>query len=257
MQLTKVEQQGRVAIVELHRPEARNAVSRPMTAELNSIFDALEADDTVWAVVITGAGDKAFCAGADLLDIKEGELRLRRPRPETGFGGIVERNFPKPLVAALNGDALGGGFEIVLASDLVVAEEHVTLCLPEVRRGFVAAAGGIVRLSRRIPLSIALEIAMTGDPISAQRGHELGLVNRVVPTGSARQEAVALAQKICGNAPVAVRLTKQILRAAVSLNEADLFALQRQGARAMLAGHDAREGPRAFAEKRQPVWKGY
>jgi crotonobetainyl-CoA hydratase len=256
MELVEVTRQGRVATVELQRPEARNAVNREMTAELNVTFDALEADDTVWAVVITGAGDKAFCAGADLKAIEKGELRTRRPRPETGFAGIAGRGFRKPLIAALNGDALGGGFEIVLACDLVVAEQHVVLGLPEVTRGFVAAAGGIARLSRRIPLSVALEIAMTGDPISAQRGFDLGIVNRVVPSGSARQEGVALAEKVSGNAPVAVRLTKQVLRAAVSLNESELFALQAQGARTMMAGEDALEGPRAFNEKRAPIWKG-
>jgi crotonobetainyl-CoA hydratase len=256
MPLVNTEHRGRVAVVELNRPEVRNAIDAEITHELNVVFDELDADADIWAVVITGAGDKAFCAGADLKAMSSGDRRWGAARRDTGLAGIVQRRFAKPLIAAVNGVAMGGGFEIVLACDLAVAEEHAVLGLPEVKRGIVAAAGGIIGLSRRIPLAVAMEIATTGEPITAPRAAALGLVNAVVPKGAGRERAVELARKVSENAPLAVRLTKQVLRAAVSLHEEQLWALQAEGLQAVMASEDAREGPRAFVEKRAARWTG-
>jgi enoyl-CoA hydratase/carnithine racemase len=257
MSLVNTEQVGRVAVVEMNRPEVRNAIDEAITAELDSAFDEMEKNDSVWAMVLTGAGDRAFCAGADLKAMSARDRSASRPTRATGFAGITQRAFVKPLVAAVNGVAMGGGFEIALCCDLVVAEEHAVFGLPEVKRGIVAAAGGIARLSQRIPLAQALEIAMMGDPISAPRAAQLGLVNEVVPIGESRERAIAIAARICENAPLAVRLTKRVLRAAVTQNEQELFAIQAAGAKAMMASEDAREGPLAFVEKRAPRWTGH
>jgi enoyl-CoA hydratase/carnithine racemase len=236
----------------MDRPEARNAMNMEMTEQLDATYDQLASDDTTWVVVLTGAGDRAFCAGQDL---KEVGLVGRR-RSENGFGGITRREFPKPLIAAVNGFALGGGFEICLACDLVVAEEHATFGLPEVKRGIFAGAGGLVRLGTRVPMAVALEMAMTGAPVSARRALELGLVNRVVPSGQSVPAAMELANVICEAAPLSVRLSKRVIRASVTRGEEDLFALQAELGAELLQSEDAREGPRAFVEKRAPRWAG-
>src|SRR5215469_1272588 len=188
----QLRREGRVAIVVMDRPEARNAMNLEMTDQLDATYDQLAEDDETWAVVLTGAGDRAFCAGQDLSEVGMALQRAQsgaRRRPSGGFGGITRREFPKPLIAAVNGFALGGGFEICLACDLVVAEEHASFGLPEVKRGMFAGGGGLVRLGRRVPMTLALEVAMTGQPLSAQRAYELGLVNRVVPSGQAVRAA--------------------------------------------------------------------
>jgi enoyl-CoA hydratase/carnithine racemase len=257
MSLVNTERREKVVVVEFNRPHVRNAIDEEITAELDATFDELERDESVWAIVLTGAGDKAFCAGADLKAMSQRDRSAPRRLPRSsGFAGIVQRTFTKPLIAAVNGVAMGGGFEIALCCDLIIAEEHAAFALPEVKRGIVAAAGGIVRLSQRIPLARALEVAMLGEPVTAQRAAEWGLVNEVVATGAARERAVELAVQVCANAPLAVRLTKKILRAAVSGEEDELFALQAAGAREMIASEDAQEGPRAFVEKRPPQWVG-
>lgn len=255
-----VSREGRVAIVVMDRPEARNAMNREMTEQLEVIYDQLAADESIWAVVLTGAGDRAFCAGQDL---KELETRTRStetaeaPRRLTGgFGGIARRDFPKPIIAAVNGFAMGGGFEICLACDLVVAEEHASFGLPEVKRGLFAAGGGVVRLGNRLPLPLAMEVVLTGEPLSARRAYELGLVNRVVPTGEGVHAAVELANTICQAAPLAVRLSKRMVRAAVSRGEEELWALQGELGAELRQSEDYLEGPRAFIEKRAPQWKG-
>lgn len=256
----QLSREGHVAIVVMDRPEARNAMNREMAEQLNTIYDELAQDDAVWAVVLTGAGDRAFCAGQDL---KEVEARVREAqagapgrRPSGGFGGITHRDFPKPLIAAVNGFAMGGGFEICLACDLVVAEEHASFGLPEVRRGLVAGAGGLVRLGKRLPLPLAMEVALTGEPLTAQRAHALGLVNRVVSKGEGVRAAVELAKVICQAAPLAVRISKKMLRTAVLQGEDELWALQAQLGAELMRSEDYLEGPRAFIEKRAPHWKG-
>ncbi|MGH2796057.1 MAG: crotonase/enoyl-CoA hydratase family protein [Actinomycetota bacterium] len=247
------ERRGRIEIVTLDRPEARNAIDGDTAWTLSAIFDELESDDEVWAVVITGAG-KAFCAGVDLKAIAtEAERIIGAPG---GFAGIAQRFFPKPLIAAVNGPALAGGFEIVLSCDLAVAAEHATFGIPEVKRGLMAAAGGLIRLGKRIPLALALEFAMTGDPVDAQRALALGLVNRVVPAEAVLDEAIALAERICENAPVAVRLSKRLMIDSLELNEEEAWKRNFALAGEVTQTKDVWEGIAAFAEKRPPVWQG-
>ena len=249
------ERRGHIEIVTLDRPEARNAIDGDTSWALSEIFDALESDDDAWAVVLTGAGDKAFCAGVDLKAIAAGDAERILTAPG-GFAGIGQREFPKPLIAAVNGPALAGGFEIVLSCDLVVAAEHATFGIPEVKRGLMAAAGGLIRLPKRIPLAIALEFAMTGDPVDAQRALALGLVNRVVPAERVLDEAIALAERICENAPVAVRVSKRLMRESLDLTEEEAWKRNFERAGEVTATQDVWEGVRAFTEKRPPVWTG-
>lgn len=250
-----VSQRDHVAVIELNRPEVRNAVDSATALALDGILDKLGADREVWAVVITGTGDRAFCAGQDLRDLtrRDGD-EAPRPRPAGGWGGITRRDFPKPLIAAVNGVALGGGFEIVLACDLVVAEEHAQFGLPEVLRGVAASAGGLVRIARRLPASVALELALTGRPVAAARAHELGLVNRVVPQGQALAVALDLAAQICAASPLAVEVAKRLVTAAIRQGEQQLFELQEEYVGQLKRSDDFAEGIRAFLEKRPPNW---
>ncbi len=249
------EQRGAVLIVTLDRPEARNAVNGDVAEGLEAALDAAAADAGIQAVVLTGAGDKAFCAGMDLREFAAGGAR-RVFREKNGFAGITQRDFPKPLIAAVNGHALAGGFEILLSCDLAVAVPHATFGLPEVKRGLLANAGGPIRIARRLPLAVALELAMTGAAIDAQRALALGLVNRVVPAEQLLPEALALAAEIARNAPLAVRAVRELVRGAAWLDEAAAWKLSGELARGVNRSQDAREGALAFAEKRAPVWKG-
>jgi enoyl-CoA hydratase len=241
-------------VLTLNRPEARNAVNGELARAMEAALDGLEADAATNAVVLTGAGS-TFCAGADLKVVAAGRgAELATPRG--GFGGIVTRKFPKPLIAAVNGPALAGGFEVVLACDLVVAVEHATFGLPEVTRGLFAAAGGLIRLPKRIPLALATEIALTGDPIDADRAAQLGLVNRVVPEGQVVEAACELAARIAANGPLAVRNSLAMVREAAELTEAEAWARNNALAVEVFASRDAIEGATAFAEKRAPRWTG-
>jgi enoyl-CoA hydratase/carnithine racemase len=246
---------GHVALVTLNRPEVRNAVNGDLARALEAVVLELEADEQVWAVVLTGAGPGVFCAGADLKEVSAGRgEQLFTARG--GFAGFVYAQRRKPWIAAVNGKALAGGCEIVLACDLVVASDDAAFGLPEVTRGLIAAAGGLIRLPRALPRHLALELAMTGDPIDVQRAERHGLVNRVVPSAQVVDEAVALARRINRNAPVAVRESLQIARVAAELSEADARALTLAARERVMRSEDYKEGPRAFVEKREPRWTG-
>jgi enoyl-CoA hydratase len=201
---------------------------------------------------LTGAGDKAFSAGMDLKAFAAGEF----PITDKGFGGITERDFPKPLIAAANGAALAGGFEILISCDMVVAAEHAKFGIPEAARGLIAGGGGLIRLPKRIPLAVAYEMALTAEPIDAHRAYELGLVNRVVPGEKVLDEAVALAERIAKNAPLAVRTSKYVMKKSRELSEEECWLLNTEAFGIIGRSSDAMEGAVAFAEKREPNWQG-
>lgn len=249
------ERRGQVEIVTINRPQARNAINGAVSTAMASIFDEVAEDDDVWVVVLTGAGDKAFSAGMDLKAFSSGEGDAIIAA-DGGFGGLARRDFPKPLIAAVNGAALAGGLEIMLACDLVVAADHAVFGIPEVSRGLMAAAGALIRLPRRLPAAIATELALTGDTIDAERAAALGFVNRVVPGPRVLEEAVALAERIARNAPLAVRTSKEVLRGAADVPEEEGWRINNAAMRTVFGSADAQEGPLAFAQKRPPRWQG-
>ncbi|HVP71530.1 MAG TPA: enoyl-CoA hydratase-related protein, partial [Gemmatimonadaceae bacterium] len=217
MSVVEFERRGAIALVTLNRPEARNAISPEVSQTMAGILDEVESDPALRTVVLTGEGE-VFSAGADLKVVAQGRAN-DIARGKGGFAGIVNRDFPKPIIAAVQGPALAGGFEIVLACDLVVAADTARFGIPEAKRGLMAAAGGLIRLPKRVPLAIALELAMTGDPIDAQRALELGLVNHVVPADRVVAEATELAERIGENSPIAVRNSRRLVREAAELSE--------------------------------------
>lgn len=255
-QLVTVERvPGHVAVVTMNRPEAANAITPELAQQLEAAVRATEADDGVWVVILTGAGDRCFCAGADLKEVAAGRADSLRTE-DGGFAGFVYAPRAKPWIAAVNGAAFGGGCEIVLACDMVVAAEHARFALPEVLRGLIAGAGGLFRLPRAVPPNIALELITTARPISAAEGHRWGLVNRVAEGGRLLEEALALGREITRNSPVAVRESLRVARQAHAGTDADLRALSEQCRAAARASADYAEGARAFMEKREPSWQG-
>jgi enoyl-CoA hydratase len=244
-----------VGLLTIDRPEARNAVNGEVANGMEAAIDQLEADDGVWVGVLTGTGP-VFSAGADLKAISAGQaadLQTKRG----GFGGIVTRERTKPIIAAVDGPALAGGTEMVLACDLVVASTDARFGIPEVKRSLVAAAGGLFRLPRKLPFNVAMELALTGDPLSAERAHHFGLVNRLVEPGAALDVALELAEAICVNAPLAVRESRRLVLDSVGVTD-DAEGVRQSGAALMglATTEDFAEGPLAFIEKRDPVWKG-
>jgi len=248
------ERRGRVEVLTINRPEARNAINGDVTAAMTAALDDIEQDDGCLAVVLTGAGDKAFSAGMDLKAFASGQGA--NIIDAGGFAGITRRAFPKPIVAAVNGAALAGGCEIVLACDLVVAAEHAVFGIPEVKRGLIAGAGGLIRLPRRLPRAVALELALTGEPMDATRAYGLGLVNRVVPGAVVVEAAVALARTIADNAPLAVRMSKKVIVETADMAEEDAWKLNDSTFSTIFTSADAMEGAVAFAQKRAPNWQG-
>jgi enoyl-CoA hydratase len=247
-----VERRGAVLLVTIDRPQVRNALTEPSAVALAAAWDLLDSDDGLSVGVLTGSGG-TFCAGRDLKAALKGDHPWVEGR---GFAGTVERGPAKPLVAAVEGHALGGGFEIVLACDLVVAGASAVFGLPEVTRGRIAGAGGLNRLAQRVPFNRAVEIGLTGRRVPASELHELGLVNQVVPDGQAVTAALDLAAQIAGNAPLAVRASTEVLRAARDWPDAELFARLEPIAARIRQSEDAREGALAFSEKRAPSWRG-
>jgi enoyl-CoA hydratase len=246
------ERRENVLVITLNRPEARNAVNLALAEGIAAGLDELDADDGLSVGVITGAGG-GFCAGMDLKAFVTGE------RPwvgDRGFAGIVQRASRKPLIAAVEGFAVAGGFEVALACDLIVASAGAKLGIPEVKRSLVAAGGALLRLPQRMPYGLAMELALTGDNITAERAAELGVVNRVAEQGGALDVALELAATISKNAPLALAATKEVLQRQRDWSEEEFWAKQGEITGPVFVSEDAREGATAFSEKREPVWKG-
>jgi enoyl-CoA hydratase/carnithine racemase len=244
-----------IALVTINRPEARNAVNGAVAAGLEAAVERAEADPAIWAVVLTGSGPHAFCAGADLKEVSAGRGATLGTK-KGGFGGFVRAARTKLWIAAAQGHALAGGLELLLSCDLAVVADTATFGLPEVKRSLVAAAGGVFRLPRALPKAIALEMIATGDPISAARAAHFGLVNAVVPASEVIAAASALARRVTVNAPIAVREALGVARQAYDLPEAQLWEVSGAASQRVFATEDFKEGPRAFVEKRPPNWVG-
>ncbi|OIN81095.1 crotonase/enoyl-CoA hydratase family protein [Mycobacterium malmoense] len=252
------ERRGNVTVITINRPEARNAVNGAVSIAVGDALEEAQRDPEVWAVVITGAGDKSFCAGADLKAIARRENLYHPDHPEWGFAGYVHHFIDKPTIAAVNGTALGGGTELALASDLVVADERAKFGLPEVKRGLIAAAGGVFRIMDQLPRKVAMELLLTGEPLTASDAHEWGLINQVVKQGSVLDAALAMAARVTVNAPLSVQASKRIAYGVddgVIVDDEPGWERTVREMRILIKSEDAREGPLAFAEKREPVWK--
>jgi enoyl-CoA hydratase/carnithine racemase len=251
-----VKTSGRITVVTLNRPEVMNALHKPAHFELHEVFNTFAGDPEQWIAIVTGAGDRAFCAGNDL---KWQAAGGERGWNTSGFAGLTTRyHCDKPIIAAVNGVAMGGGFETALACDLIIAAENATFALPEPRVGLAALAGGLHRLPRQIGLKHAMGMILTGRHVSAREGFELGFVNEVVPRGEALQAAHRWADMICQNSPMSIRASKQTVMEGLNVSLPEAIAEQREypAVQAMVASADFVEGPKAFAEKRPPRWQG-
>ena len=250
--IVEYKKSGRVAVIILNRPEARNAVSGELAQALEGAIDKLEADDDVWVGILAGNGP-VFCAGADLKAVASGKANLGTSRG--GFGGFVTLERTKPVIAAVEGPAVAGGCELVLACDLVVASSDAAFGLPEVKRSLVAMAGGTTRLPKRVPQNIAMELALTGDTMNAERAYQHGLVNILCEPGDAINEAMNLAERINANAPLAVRATRQAISQGAMVSDDEGIRIAVELFKPVAVSEDAKEGPLAFVEKRLPEWK--
>nr|WP_294517343.1 enoyl-CoA hydratase-related protein [uncultured Rhodopila sp.] len=247
--------QPHIALVTINRPEARNAINGEVAAGIEAAVERLEADQELWAAVLTGSGVQAFCAGADLKEVSAGRVAGLSTQ-KGGFAGFVRAKRSKLWIAAAQGHALAGGLELLLSCDLAVVAETATFGVPEVKRSLLAGAGGVFRLPRAIPKAIALEMIATGDAISAARAAQFGLVNAVVPAADVVSAALALAARVTVNAPLAVRESLGVARQAYELTEAELWDVSAAAFSRLVATEDFNEGPRAFVEKRPPRWVG-
>jgi crotonobetainyl-CoA hydratase len=255
-EFARVDRRGRLTVVTLNRPEVMNALHSPAHFELHRVFDDFANDPEQWVAIVTGAGDRAFSAGNDL---KWQAAGGKRGWDKSGFGGLAERfDCDKPIIAAVNGVAMGGGFEIALACDLIIAAENAVFALPEPKVGLAALAGGLHRLPRQIGLKRAMGMILTGRHVSAKEGHELGFVNEVVPKGEALAGAERWADVILQNGPMSIRASKETAHRGLGVSLEQAMAEQREypAVRALAASEDFIEGPKAFAEKRPPQWKG-
>jgi enoyl-CoA hydratase len=251
-QAVLTERRDKVLVITINRPDQRNAVNAAVAAGIGHALDELDADDGLAIGVLTGAG-KGFCAGMDLKAFVTGERPWFEDR---GFAGITQRSSAKPLIAAVEGFAVAGGLEVALACDLIVAAKGARLGIPEVKRSLVAAGGGLLRLPRVLPRNVAMELALTGDPIGAERAYELGMVNRLAEPGQALDEALELAAAVSVNAPLALIGSKRILNESVDWPDSEFFERQQEISGPIYDSEDAKEGATAFAEKRPPEWKG-
>jgi enoyl-CoA hydratase/carnithine racemase len=249
------EQRGAVLMLRLNRPEARNALTFELISELGLGLEAAETDPGTRCVVLTGTGDRAFCSGMDLRAFAAGEsMSEGQQQGMAVFNRFVRGDVAVPVVGAANATAVAGGFELLLGCDVVVACDQARFGLPEVKRGLFAAGGGVF-VSTRIPLALALELTLTGDYIDAPRAQAIGLINQVVPPEQVLDAAVALAERIAANGPLAVQATKQLVRLAATDSE-KAWALHAELQRQVFSSEDAKEGATAFVEKREPVWTG-
>lgn len=252
-ELVTLERIGKLVLITLNRPEARNAINLETAQALAQALDEFDADPSIAVGVLTGANN-TFCAG---MDLKAFAKTGQRPYVgDRGFAGICERPPAKPLIAAVEGYCLAGGFEIALSCDLIVAADSANFGLPEVKRGIVPGSGGMVRLPSRIPYHMAMEMVLTGGMYPAARMAELGLVSRLAEAGKATEQALALAEQIAANGPLAVQTAKSIISQSRDWRQSDLFDLQRPRIAGIFTSADAKEGATAFAEKREPVWQG-
>jgi len=241
-----------VMTITINRPAAKNAVNKDVAVGIAAALDQLDADDNTHVVILTGAGG-TFCSGMDLKAFVTGEKPYVEGR---GFAGMVQRSTDKPLIAAVEGYALAGGCELAITCDLIVAADNSKFGIPEVKRGLAAAAGGLVRLPRQIPSRVAMEMALTGDFMDADRAFSLGLINQVAPAGEALAQAKALAAKIAENGPLAVKRSKQVIKESIDWSQDEMFEKQQAIVNPVFSSEDAIEGATAFAEKRKPNWKG-
>ncbi|HEX3835312.1 MAG TPA: crotonase/enoyl-CoA hydratase family protein [Solirubrobacteraceae bacterium] len=246
------ERRDKVLVITINRPDQRNAVNAAVAAGIAHGLDELDGDDRLAVGIITGAG-KGFCAGMDLKAFVTGERPWFEDR---GFAGITQRAAAKPLIAAVEGFAVAGGLEVALACDLIVAAKGTRLGIPEVKRSLVAAGGGLLRLPRVLPRNVAMELALTGDPIAAERAYELGMVNRLAEAGHALDTALELAAQIAVNAPLGLIGSKRILNESLDWPDSEFFERQQPISGPIFDSEDAKEGATAFSEKRAPVWHG-
>lgn len=246
------ERRGPILVVTINRPQAKNAFDNLTSKQMNEAMDLLDEDDSLFIGIITGAGG-TFSAGADLIEVGKGVKRERQPRGGFGVFGKPPR---KPLIAAVEGYAVGGGFELCLACDIIVAAKTAKLGLPEVRHNVVAIGGGLFRLPKRMPYHLAMELALTGELREAEFFHKAGVVNRLTEEGCALNEALAFAEKLLVNGPTALAASKQIIRHSYEWKEEEAWAAQMPIANVALESEDRREGLQAFKEKRKPIWKG-
>jgi enoyl-CoA hydratase len=247
-----VERRDRILIITINRPAARNAIDAVVTRGVAAAMDQLDDVPDLSIGILTGAGG-TFCAGMDLKAFLRGE---QVALPGRGLAGLTQAPPKKPLIAAVEGYALAGGFELALACDLIVAAENAKFGIPEIKRGLVAAGGGLLRLPRRIPPNVAMEYALTGEFFSATDAQQFGLVNRVTPAGGALEGAIELAERITANAPLSITATKEVIVRSADWTAEDMWRKQQEVTQPVLGSADAKEGASAFAEKRAPVWRG-